>query len=70
MAKKKEWLSSVAAEGEEFSKPAKALMQRLEAITADAAIATELPAEMLAEHDPKEALYEINGRLSAYSGDR
>lgn len=58
----KEWLSSVAAEGEEFSEPARALMQRLKAVTANPSIATKLPTEVPAEPDPKEALYEINGR--------
>lgn len=58
----KDWLSSVASEDEEFSEPAKALMQRLEAITTNPAIAAKLPTEVPTEPDPKEALYEINSR--------
>ena len=58
----KEWLSSVAAEGEEFSEPARALMQRLDDMVAIPEIVAEIPAEPQKESAPKEALYEINGR--------
>lgn len=58
----KEWLASVAAEGEEFSETARKLMQRLDDMTSASEIVAEVPAEPQKEPAPKEALYEINGR--------
>ena len=58
----KEWLSSVAAEEEEFSEIARALIQQLDNITATSEIIAEIPAAPQKESDPKETLYEINGR--------
>lgn len=58
----KEWLSSVAAEGEEFSETARVLKQRLDDMTAAPEIIAEIPVAPQKEADPKEALYEINGR--------
>lgn len=58
----KEWLSSVAAEGEEFSEPARELMQRLDDMTAIPALVAEILEAPQKEPDPQEVLYEINGR--------
>lgn len=54
----KDWLSSVAAEGQELSQSAQKLLERLDVITDVPELDTELPKEP----DPKEALYELNGR--------